>query len=390
MELLRSWGLEPQVRDAALDVEWRALATPTLAGAATGQPIEVGYPSADQSAVVSPTAPACVPQDELERILEEHLGHAPHGAFGARRRDRDASRAAPTACTVARRAAARTIRARYLVAADGIRSTRAGRRSASRRPTPAPLAERLTVLLRGPLWELVGERRHVIYFLDGEVAAVPMGRPTAGCSRSRRPGPATSARGAPAGRAGARRWTLDVEHVSRTTVRGRAGRALPRAQRVPDRRRRPPAHPARRDRDEHRDPRRLRPRLEARVGAARLGRRGAARQLRGRAPPGGRAQRRPRSADPNGSDARRRREELHVDLGGRIAHAWLPGETGRVSTLDLLGDGLTLFTGARRGAGPPRRGHAARHRPPARRHHRSRARDPQRRRAAGAARRGAR
>src|SRR4051794_11994871 len=53
-ELLRSGGPEPQVRDTALDVEWRALATLTLAGAATGEPIEVGYPSADQSAVVSP------------------------------------------------------------------------------------------------------------------------------------------------------------------------------------------------------------------------------------------------------------------------------------------------------------------------------------------------
>ena len=38
-------------------------------------------------------------------------------------------------------------------------------------------------------------------------------------------------------------------------------------------------------------------------------------------------------------------EELRADLGGRIAHLWLPGEDGRVSTLDLLGDGLTLFTG---------------------------------------------
>ena len=51
-----------------------------------------------------------------------------------------------------------------------------------------------------------------------------------------------------------------------------------------------------------------------------------------------------RGADPNGS-VRGVAEELRVDLGGRIPHMWLPGETGRVSTLDLLGDGLTLFTG---------------------------------------------
>ena len=51
-----------------------------------------------------------------------------------------------------------------------------------------------------------------------------------------------------------------------------------------------------------------------------------------------------RSADPSGS-IRSANEELRADLGGRIAHLWLPGESGRRSTLDLLGDGLTLFTG---------------------------------------------
>ena len=217
----------------------------------------------------------------------------PRARLRARGRDRGASRAAPTASTV-RAAGGRTIRARYLVAADGIRSTRAGRRSGSRRRTPARLRSASPCCLRGPLWELVGEHRHVIYFLDGEVAAVPMSRPDRWVlgvpGARRRPTSAPALRRAVGGRAS----TLDVEHVSRDHLRGRARRALPRAQRVPDRRRRPPAHPARRDRDEHRDPRRLRPRLEARVGAARLGRRGAARQLRGRAPPGRRAQRRPR------------------------------------------------------------------------------------------------
>src|SRR4051794_2998955 len=163
MELLRSWGLEPQVRDAALDVEWRALATPTLAGAATGRPIEVGYPSADQSAVVSPTAPACVPQDELERILEEHIATLPSVRL---ERGVEIATVASHADGVSVRAVGgRTIRARYLVAADGIRSTV---RAALGIPASdsGPLAERVAVLLRGPLWELVADRRHVIYFLD--------------------------------------------------------------------------------------------------------------------------------------------------------------------------------------------------------------------------------
>ena len=66
-----------------------------------------------------------------------------------------------------------------------------------------------------------------------------------------------------------------------------------------------------------------------------------------------------RSADPDGS-ARETADELHVDLGGRIPHVWVCTAQGRVSTLDLLGPGLTLFTGpdstssaAQAGGGPP-------------------------------------
>ena len=36
---------------------------------------------------------------------------------------------------------------------------------------------------------------------------------------------------------------------------------------------------------------------------------------------------------------------LNADIGGRIAHVWVPRDGGLVSTLDLLGDGLTLFVG---------------------------------------------
>jgi hypothetical protein len=34
-----------------------------------------------------------------------------------------------------------------------------------------------------------------------------------------------------------------------------------------------------------------------------------------------------------------------VDLGGRIGHHWLNTPQGRTSTLDLLGEGVTLLTG---------------------------------------------
>jgi hypothetical protein len=51
-----------------------------------------------------------------------------------------------------------------------------------------------------------------------------------------------------------------------------------------------------------------------------------------------------RSADPNGSQ-RDSADGLAVDLAGRIPHVWL-GRTGdQLSTLDLLGPGLTILTG---------------------------------------------
>jgi putative polyketide hydroxylase len=51
-----------------------------------------------------------------------------------------------------------------------------------------------------------------------------------------------------------------------------------------------------------------------------------------------------RSVDDRGS-YRDTIDEIHIDLGGRIAHLWLPAGDERISTLDLVGDGLTLFTG---------------------------------------------
>ena len=50
-----------------------------------------------------------------------------------------------------------------------------------------------------------------------------------------------------------------------------------------------------------------------------------------------------RSADPDGG-SRLAVQELPADLGGRIPHLWLSAQALAVSTLDLLGPGLTLFT----------------------------------------------
>ena len=359
MELLRSWGLEEAALAGAMDVEWRALATPTLADAASGTPIEVGFPTREQSVVVSPTGPACIPQDELERVMQEHLASLP-----AARLERGTeviavdSRDDGVEVSVRDADGIRTIRARYLVAADGIRSTV---RAALGIGTEGPglVGSSLGILFRAPVWDVVGEHRHVIYFVgdEGMKAALPVGLPDRWVIGLGDLEPADVVEevrrivGVP-GLAPEIERVFTVEYGVELAERYREGSAFL----VGD-----AAH-------------RLSPRGATGMNTAirdgyDLGWK-LAWVLQGWAGEelldSYEAERRPvaehngvRGADPNGS-VRGVDEELRVDLGGRITHAWLPGEAKRVSTLDLLGEGLTLFTGpheptswtARRGTPP--------------------------------------
>src|SRR5215217_7213352 len=49
MELVRAWGLESDVRARSVEVDWRMLECETLADAAAGTTIVVGYPNPEQS-----------------------------------------------------------------------------------------------------------------------------------------------------------------------------------------------------------------------------------------------------------------------------------------------------------------------------------------------------
>jgi putative polyketide hydroxylase len=50
-----------------------------------------------------------------------------------------------------------------------------------------------------------------------------------------------------------------------------------------------------------------------------------------------------RSIDPGGS-RRNVSDELRFDLGGRLTHLWIDTAAGRISSLDLLGPGLTRLS----------------------------------------------
>jgi putative polyketide hydroxylase len=348
MELVRAWGLEDDVRACSADVDSRMLESETLADAAAGTALQVGYPSAEQSRVVSPTTPTCVAQDDLEPLLLAHLRAAPQarvelgteltgiflGPAGARADLRDV-----------RTGAQRTVHARYVVAADGARS--AVRRALGIRLIgPDNLMEGYTTLFRAPLWEVVGEHRHLIYSVT-HAAAPGVFVPAGPSDRWLYGGPGDGADGA-------------YEHETARLIRLGAG--------VPD--------------------------LPVRVEQARYFSSGAqlaerwasgcvflagdaahrvtprggtglnlalhdgydlgwklAWVLRGWAAPAlldsYEAERRPvaeyttkRSADPFGS-RRAAEREVRADLGGRITHVW----AGERSTLDLLEPGLTLFAG---------------------------------------------
>jgi putative polyketide hydroxylase len=354
MELLRSWGLEAEVREGGVDVEWRRWVGRTLIEPGTSAPIS--FPTREQSLVVSPTRPASVPQDHLEPVLLAHLRTLPGARvrFGTELVGLDNR---PDGVQVALReidtGRRRTVRAPFVVAADGIRS-RTRQLLGIEVRGPGRLSSAIATLFHAPLWELLGDRRYQLYGITHPQAGgvfVPAGRGD--------------------------RWTYGVEFPS-----GRAPIADYTPRRVTELLRLATGVAD------------LEPRIE-RIGAfsfaAQLAERfrsgstflvgDAAHQvtprggtgmntaiqgahdlawklawvLRGWAAPtlldSYETEFRPtathnvvRSADPRGG-SRDVDDELRVDLGARIPHLWCPTPTGRVSTLDLLGPGLTLFTG---------------------------------------------
>src|SRR5215208_845559 len=346
MELVRAWGVERDVRARSVDVDARMLLCETLADAAVGAPVEVGYPSREQSRMVSPTEPACLAQDDLESVLFERVHEAAAArvelgvelvglvaaADGARVELRDMS-------TGARRA----VDARYVVAADGAWST-------VRRSLGIPLVgpenvlEGWRVLFRAPMWDVVGEHRHLLYSVTHRAA----------------PGVFL-----PAGRTD--RWLFGLPGPDDAPDGQRAAELLRLAAGVPDL----PVHveETRRFSSTAQLAERWRGGTVFLAGDAahRVTPRGGmglnlALQdgydlgwrlswvLRGWAAKSlldcYEAERRPvaahvaaRSADPNGS-TRPPEQEVRADLGGRIPHVWA---AERCSTLDLLGPGLTLF-----------------------------------------------
>src|SRR5829696_1965077 len=173
MELLRSWGLEDEVRAGQLALDatdgW---AVETLASP-SGTAMPLGFPGLAQATAASPTTPAAVPQDHLEPVLLRHLERSglAEVRFGTELVAVDQDAEGVTVVLRGRATgASRTVRTGHLVGADGAHS-RVRSLLGIAMDGPDHLNEQLTVLFEAPLAGVAAGRRHGIYFIQHPGAA---------------------------------------------------------------------------------------------------------------------------------------------------------------------------------------------------------------------------
>ena len=347
MEILRSWGLEQEVWVGGADLRLAAAVSATLADRQQ-QDFSLGIPQPETLAALSPSVsrdqPAGPPRADAPGppAVARRCRAVPHRAGRARPARRRGVGPGPGR----RGGAEERIEAGYVVGADGGGSTVRRDAGIEERQLGSE-GEHLAVLFHGAVEERIRGHRYGLHIVTTPESGVfvPSGTPGRWVydrewSSERDAQGATVEDHQAAIRVAAGMPDLDPEIVGRLPLdlRGRRRRADARRTGLPRRRRRPPDDPARGDRHEHRHRRRAQPRLEARLGGAWLGRRGAARQLRGRAAPDRAAQR------PELARGLRRQQARRP--GPRLRHG-LPGAGRR-----RLG---------RPGDGPPgRRGRSAR------------------------------
>jgi putative polyketide hydroxylase len=173
MELMRRFGLEDPIRSGAADVKIRAWVTPNLSSR-EGTELPSGYPTDAEAAQASPTRPAWVAQDHHEPILVDHLRGLSSATirFGCRLQEVTQHEHGVRATLIdGESRALEHVHASFLIAADGAHSTvrtQLGIDMAG----PDDLADYQRVeFTAAPLWHLVGEHRYGLYVITSPDAA---------------------------------------------------------------------------------------------------------------------------------------------------------------------------------------------------------------------------
>ncbi len=175
MEIFRGWGIDAAVRAGG----WRVIPTAaTVRSLADPDPVEspLGFPSEAASLAISPTTAAVSPQDHLEPVLVEHYrSRGGEVRFSTELVSFSADGDGVTALVRDRMTGVeRSIRARYLVGADGHRSAVRTALGIAM-DGPDDLGQYLSILFRADLRAIIGERVHGLYMLgaDGAPADAP-------------------------------------------------------------------------------------------------------------------------------------------------------------------------------------------------------------------------
>ena len=169
MELLRSWGLENEVREAgrALENATEVVWAESLAGRELRR-VAAGGRRREDTRPVSPTTGCACAQDELEPVL---LANARSYGVGSIAFDHELTGLEPGAAgviaTLRNNSTGQemTVQSGYLVAADGADS---GVRQALQVAAPGPgiLNRQVGIYFEAPLGHLVADRPAVLYFIE--------------------------------------------------------------------------------------------------------------------------------------------------------------------------------------------------------------------------------
>ena len=179
MELLRGWGLEERVRAEAADVRLRAWVSPSLT-AAQGTEMPLGFPDDHQLSRLTPAPPAWVAQSRVEPLLLDLLLRRPSVTvrrgveFVALGTDGEGV----TVSLRGRQGSVEAVRPRYVVGADGAHSpVRTGLRIGM--DGAGEPAEYHRVEFTAALGPVVGDRRYGLYVVtnpDANGVLAPHGR----------------------------------------------------------------------------------------------------------------------------------------------------------------------------------------------------------------------